>query len=200
MDATPSRLAWLLLPPMLLSLGACASLDAASGMQPRASCAATAGTLESPAGQEWLREQGWRFADRERAAAEYERLVEQSPPWPDWLEPRPATLPPGTRFQMAIGGAQTPEQPGAFGTFDNIDALEDVREGLAVKQEWKPRVDRVVIYEVTQPLPVNLGPVGPQVDPATCRLLAGRWSQLQMLVPAPERIKYLKVVTVRPLR
>lgn len=200
MVATASRLIGLLLPPMLLSLSACASLDAAPRARAPASCAATAGTLASRPGQEWLREQGWRFADRERAAAEYARLVEQSSPWPDWLGPRPATLPPGTRFQMAIGGAQTPEQPGAFGTFDNIDALEDVREGLAVKQEWKPQVDRVVVYEVVRPLSVNLGPVGPQVDPATCRLLAGRWSQLQMLVPAPERIKYLKVVTVRPLR
>jgi hypothetical protein len=101
---------------------------------------------------------------------------------------------------MAIGGEQTAEQPGSFGTFDNIDEVEDVRSGLAVRIEWKPEVDRVVTYEVTQAIPVRVGPVGPQIDGGSCRLLWGRWSQLQMLVPTDQRMAYLKVVGIRPIR
>ena len=101
---------------------------------------------------------------------------------------------------MAIGGAQSPERPGAFGTFDNIARVRDVRTGLAVKKEWKPAVDRVVTYEVVQPLPANIGPVGPQVDAIACRLLTGRWSQFQMLVPPEARMRYLRVLSVRTIR
>lgn len=100
---------------------------------------------------------------------------------------------------MVLGGAQTPDQPGGFATFDNVREPQDVRDGLAVLQQWKPVVDRVVIYETTQPLPVRIGPIGPQVDSDTCRLLEGRWSQVQMMVPPAERMTYLRVVEVRGL-
>lgn len=126
--------------------------------------------------------------------------MEEASPWPDWLQPQDAVLAAGTRFQMAIGGAQSADRPGSFGTFDNVDEVADVRSGLAVKEEWKPEVGRVVTYEVIQPLPVKLGPVGPQVDGRSCRLLTSRWSQLQMLVPAEERMSYLRVVAVRKVR
>lgn len=193
------------LPPlafaMLLVLSGCAS----ARLEPRIAgspggCAATARSLASSPGQSWWREQAWRFATPEQAAAEYAKLVDAASPWPDWIKPAPATLPPGTRLQMAIGGSQTVDQPGGFATFDNIDEVADVRDGLAVRAEWKPQVDRAVTYEITRPLPVLVGPVGPQVDSTSCRLLPGRWSQVQLLVPPSERGLYLKVVEVRPIR
>ena len=184
-----------------LALGGCAAgaMDRAPAKM-GISCGANVRSVGSPPGKVWMREQGWRFASHEQAAAEYAKLVDEASPWPDWIRPVPSTLPVGTRYQMAIGGGQTPEQPGAFGTFDHLDELDDVRDGLAVRTEWKPSVDRFVTYEVTRPLPVFVGPVGPQVDPRSCRLLPGRWSQLQLLAEPMERMQFLRVVEVRPAR
>ncbi|MEA3064675.1 MAG: hypothetical protein QOJ27_1121, partial [Sphingomonadales bacterium] len=106
----------------------------------------------------------------------------------------------GTRFQMAIGGAQTPDSPGSFGTFDRIGSVREVRDDLAVRSDWKPQVDRVVTYEVVRALPVRIGPIGPQVDPKLCVLLPGRWSQFQALVEKGTLRAYLKVVEVRAIR
>ena len=126
-------------------------------------------TLQSPPGKAWWAENRWRYAGDDEAAAAYRRLADEASPWPDWYQPYEAKLPPGTRFQMAIGGAQTPDQPGSFGTFDRIASVADVREDLAVRSDWKPQVDRVVTYEVVRELPVLIGPIGPQVDPGTVR-------------------------------
>lgn len=166
----------------------------------KSGCEAFAGSLQSRPGREWLKQHGWRFKSAAEAGAAYNRLFRDQSPWPDWFQPERRVLPPGTRFQMAIGGGQSPEKPGAFGTFDRLRRISDVRHYLAVKKEWKPRVDRVVTYEVVQPLPVHLGPVGPQVDGRSCRLLPGRWSQLQMLVAPDQRMTYIKIVETRPLR
>jgi hypothetical protein len=192
----------ILIAPALASVASCATIEASTATMARAGpgCETQARSLASAPGEAWLREQGWRFGSMQSASSAYSRLVQEASPWPDWIKPQPAILPAGTRFQMAIGGAQTPHSPGSFGTFDNVDEVEDVRSRLAVKKEWKAQVDRVVTYEVTRPLPVKVGPVGPQVDGRSCRLLIGRWSQLQMTVPADARMSYLKVVRVRPIR
>lgn len=183
------------------TLGACATAGAdRRAHADRPGCGAQVRSLSSPAGQQWYRDQGWRFHSVEAAAVHYARLADEASPSPDWFTPVSRTLPPGTRLQMAIGGSQTPEQPGRFGTFDYIDDFEEVRDELAVWMDWKPQVDRVVTYEVTRDLSVNVGPVGPQVDAQSCRLLPGRGSQFQMLVPDTERMNYLRVVSVRPIR
>ena len=78
--------------------------------------------------------------------------------------------------------------------------MRDVRSGLAVKNAWKPVVTAVVTFEVSKPLPVKVGPVGPQVDGSACRLLIGRWSQFEMLVPPAERLSYIRAVDERQLR
>ena len=186
---------------LLVTLSACSSLGAPTA-DPIGSpgCETAARSLSSEPGRAWMQEQGWRFRSEEEAASAYANLADTASPWPDWLPPQETVLAPGMRFQMAIGGDQTPENPGSFGTFDNIDEVEDVRSGLAVRIEWKPAVDRVVTYEVIRAVPVRVGPVGPQVDGRSCRLLLGRWSQLQMLVPADQRMDYLKVVGIRPIR
>ena len=165
------------------------------------SCAAGAG-LQSPPGRAWWAQNRWRFQSNEAAAAAYRRLadVPDPSPWPDWYRPYETTLAPGTRFQMAIGGGQTPDQPGSFGTFDRIESVEDVRGALAVRSDWKPQVDRVVTYEVVRPPPVEIGPIGPQVDPGLCALLPGRWSQFEVKVDKTALPSYLKVLEVRPIR
>lgn len=164
-------------------------------------CAAGAG-LQSPPGRAWWSEHRWRYSSDEAAADAYRQLadVPDPSPWPDWYRPYETVLAPGTRFQMAIGGAQTPDQPGSFGTFDRIGSVEDVREDLAVRTDWKPQVDRVVTYEVVRELPVKIGPIGPQVDPKLCVLLPGRWSQFQALVEKGTLRTYLKVLEVRAIR
>ena len=121
-------------------------------------------------------------------------------PGPTGTSPTRPSLPPGTRFQMAIGGGQTEDQPGSFGTFDRIASVADVREDLAVRSDWKPKVDRAVTYEVVRELPVRIGPIGPQVDPGLCALLPGRWSQFQALVEKGTLRSYLKVIEVRAIR
>jgi hypothetical protein len=147
-----------------------------------------------------MEEQSWRFPSADAAAAAYFLQLRDSSPWPDWYPKQEVTLAVGTRFQMAIGAGQPTDRPGGFGTFDYISDVADVRSSLAVKSEWKPDVDRVVVYEVTRPLRARIGPVGPQVDAQACRFLPGRWSQIEMLVPAPERMNYLKVIDVRAIR
>lgn len=190
---------WGILLPVL-ALAGCASAQPArlATAAPAGSCAGGA-TLQSPPGKSWLEENRWRYASDEAAAAAYRELADKASPWPDWYRPYETRLPPGTRFQMAIGGGQTPDQPGSFGTFDRIGSVADVREDLAVRSDWKPKVDRVVTYEVVRELPVRIGPIGPQVDPGLCALLPGRWSQFQALVEKGTLRGYLKVIEVRAI-
>lgn len=140
-------------------------------------------------------------------------LVQSTPPvgGPPLDAPPLALLPVGTRFQMAMSPVPGPgeendwtkqkdDQPGGWGTFDNIADVEDVREYLAVATGFKAQIDRVVIYEVTRPLPVRIGPVGPQVDAGTCTYLPGRWSQFNLLAAREKRMDYLRIVEVRPIK
>ena len=180
----------------------CATPRSATPLGAATSSCEAGPTLQSRAGRQWWSEHRWRYPTDEAAASAYRQLadVRDPSPWPDWYRPYEATLAPGTRFQMAIGGDQTPDQPGMFGTFDRIASVEDVREDLAVRSDWKPRVDRVVTYEVVRELPVKIGPIGPQVDPKLCVLLPGRWSQFQAVVEKETLRGYLKVLEVRPIR
>ncbi|HET9638940.1 MAG TPA: hypothetical protein VFP12_07025 [Allosphingosinicella sp.] len=183
-----------------LALAGCAPQQAPLATASSAGNCASGATLRSPPGKQWWDENRWRYPGDAEAEAAYRDLAEKASPWPDWYKPYETSLPPGTRFQMAIGGAQTPDQPGSFGTFDRIASVEDVREDLAVRSDWKPKVDRVVTYEVVRALPVRIGPIGPQIDPGLCALLPGRWSQFQALVEKGTLRGYLKVLEVRAIR
>lgn len=180
-------------------------------------------SMDSPPAKAWLAAQGWRYPDAASAAAAYLAILgtgQGGSPWPNWFVPVPdpkvqgvlvappvTTLPVGTRFQMAMAPVpsqpgqpgQTDKQPGGLGTFNYIASVQDVRQFLAVTHQFKPQVDRVVTYEVTQLLPVLIGPIGPQVDAETCEYLPGGWSQFYLLPKWDERINYLKIVEVRPI-
>ncbi len=101
---------------------------------------------------------------------------------------------------MAMSPGQQSTRPGGFATFDDVPDVDYVRNELAVKQAWKPNIDRVVTYEVVKPLPVKIGPVGPQIDEGLGKYLAGGGQQVEMTVPPPDRIKYLKVVEENPIK
>lgn len=182
-----------------LLLPACATLQGTTAPHV-GRCLPSASSIDSPPGRKWLKTNAWRFESQAAAADAYARVANDASPWPDWYVPYAAELKPGTRFQMAIGGTQTENMPGKFGTFDDIRSVKDVRKFLAVRGDWKPEVDRAVTYEVVKPLPVLIGPIGPQVDPGTCRLLPGRWSQFAMQVEPSTRMQYLRVLAVRPIR
>jgi hypothetical protein len=171
-------------------------VGATSAQEPPA--AAAAPVQPSPF-RAWWADQSWRYATGAAAEQAYRALVARESPWPEWHQPTIVTLPAGLRFQMALSPGQGTDRPGGFGTFDLIPNVAYVRIRLAVKQAWKPAIDRVVTYEVTDPIPADTGTVGPQIDAAGPAYLPGGGSQLEMKVPAPDRIRHLKVVEVRAI-
>lgn len=163
-------------------------------------------TLESPAGKAWAQAQGWRYADPARAAAVFHDLAD-SPlpsPWPDGLPPEVMLLPVGTRFQMAVAKGQVlPDgslRPGGWGTFQRMDTMQQARDFLAIRSDFKPTLDYVLTFEVIKPLPALIGTTGPQVEPGDCHLLPGGSPQLQMLVLPAERMRYLTLIEQRTLQ
>ena len=154
-----------------------------------------ADSLDSVPGKEWMDAYGWRYDSQAEAKAAYVDLVKNTPPWPSYMLPSVARLEPGRRFQMAFSKGQPNDRPGGFGTFDKISSVEEVREDLAVLLTWKPDVERVVTFEITKATLVLVGPIGPQVDPVACKLLHGRYSQFQLLMPPAERKDYMKYVS-----
>ncbi|QAY78796.1 hypothetical protein [Sphingosinicella sp. BN140058] len=190
-----------------LALGACAPTGAVVAPAARLAAAGCPDwqSVGSAPGKLWWAEQRWRYRSDEEAKQAYARLATASPsPWPDWFasddQVPQRTLPAGTRFQMALAAGQPTEKPGRFGTFDRIRSVADVREGLAVRSNWKKNIDRVVTYEVVRPIRVKVGPIGPQVDDETCALLPGRWSQFEVVEPRADLIQSLHVVEERPIR
>ena len=186
---------------LLLLLSASVAADIPAAAQPAASAAAaSAQPGGSVALRAWWADQRWRYRTNEEAEGAYRALVARESPWPEWHQVSVVTLPAGLRFQMALAPGQPTDRPGGFGTFDRIPNVEFVRLSLAVKMAWKPAIDRVVTYEITTPLPADVGTVGPQIDVPIDRYLPGGGSQFQMMVPAAERIGHLRVIEVRPIR
>ena len=97
---------------------------------------------------------------------------------------------------MAFGPShlQPSTRPGGFASLDVIPNQEYVRNELAVKDAWKPELDRVVSFELTDELPVKSGPVGPQIDIESGKYLPGGGTQVEMQVAPSERMKYLKII------
>ncbi|WP_010050377.1 hypothetical protein [Carnobacterium maltaromaticum] len=135
---------------------------------------------------------------------DYFRLIKEQSPWPDGYVPNEATLKSGGKFEMALSSNQPASSPGRFGTTPNtIEDIEYVRNNLAVKQEWKPDVGKVVLYEVKEgaEIPILKGPVGPQVDLTTNTYLNGGADQVQILFDREKNMMdYLNIINVKPLK
>ncbi len=141
------------------------------------------------------------YNSAEESANAYMRILREESPWPLDFVPTTTTLEAGEEFSMAISsGYQILEdgtiKPGAFATTDNIPNVDYVRNELAVKSTWKGGIDKVVTFRVKEgmTLPVNLGPVGSQIDEAAGKFLPGGGSQIEMLVPRGDIMQYLEVV------
>ncbi|SMF14138.1 RHS repeat-associated core domain-containing protein [Alteromonadaceae bacterium Bs31] len=140
-----------------------------------------------------------KFANSSDASKAYKELKDKQSPWPIGYTPIEATLLPGTEFNMAYEPGQELDIIGGFGTEDVIPDKAYVRNELAVKEAWKEDLDRVVRFRVIKPLPVLLGPVGPQVDKKANSYLPGGGSQIAMQVDPKTRGDYLEVVSITPL-
>ena len=138
-----------------------------------------------------------RYESLQKAKEGYQRVVENESPWNDGEKPEFKELEIGTRFEMAMAPGQPDDRPGAFGTMSNIEDKNFVRDKLAVKEDWKPEIDRVNTYEVVKPLPANVGEVGPQVDIPADRYLKGGSDQIEMLVEPRDRMDYIKLIDSR---
>ena len=141
-----------------------------------------------------------RYSTLEEAKEGYKRVVEDQSPWPDGETPEYKEIPVGTRFEMAMAPGQPDDRPGGFGTMSHIEDKEFVRNDLAVKEDWKPDIDRINTYEVIKPLPANVGDVGSQVDVPADRYLAGGADQFEMKVNTAERMQYIKFVDSREVK
>ncbi len=135
---------------------------------------------------------------------DYLKLVKEQSPWPSGYVPKKRTLESGERFEMALAQGQDPIYPGRFGT--NSDTIQDVnyvREKLAVKNEWKPNIDKVVEYKVKDGTNISVleGPVGPQIDLGTNNYLSGGANQFNILLDRNiDLMQYLEVISVRPIK
>ena len=118
------------------------------------------------------------FKTSSEAATAYHDLVHKQSARPLNEPPLDAILLPGAKLNMAVSPGQPSTRPGGFATFDNIPDVSYARDKLAVKNAWKPDVDRVITYEVTQPLPVKISMVGPQIDKGTGTYLTRGGSQV----------------------
>ena len=187
--------------PLILLLAPLQAVQAQAAVEcPRPPAVAPAEPRMERARAGWWADNRWRYPDDGAAEAAFRALTRWQSAWPEWHQSHVITLPVGLRFQMVLGPEQPAECPGAFGTFDRIRDIEFVRAELAVKLAWKPDIDRVVTYEIRYPLLVDVGVVGSQIDDRDDRYLPGGASQLQMLVPTRDRMSYLHVVDVQPIR
>ena len=130
---------------------------------------------------------------------DYIELVRGQSPWPKGYVPKYKTLKSGDMFEMALSPGQEDFEPGGFatelGTIKNVDY---VRQKLAVKIDWKKEIDRVCVYRVKDgaSLPVQIGPVGPQIDLRLDQYLSGGASQKEFLLPREiDKMDYLDIVT-----
>ena len=125
---------------------------------------------------------------------DYFRLVNEQSPWPDGYNPKPNMLSIGEKMNIAMSPEQSDNRPGGWASFDSYSNENEVRNSLAITSEFKPEIDRVNVYEVIKPLPVNEGTVGPQIDLMVDTYFPGGGSQIQLNVAPPLRMKYLKYI------
>jgi len=143
------------------------------------------------------------FAGREGLVNE--ALAAKQSPWPLGYTPSARPMAAGEQFNMVIDAnqAQGLRGPGGFGTFSDIPNQSFARDTLAITEQFKSDISFLQRYEVVQPFKALEGPIGPQIDQVTGRLLGGSkttW-QLDLQLPWNQRMQYLKPIgTPVPLR
>ena len=134
---------------------------------------------------------------------DYIELVRGQSPWPKGYTPKKVVLKPGDTFEMAMHPDQDDFRPGNFGTdMNSIQNIDYVRDNLAVKSNWKDKIDRVNQYRVKNgvELPAQVGPIGPQIDLGTDRYLPGGPNQIELLLDrAINKMEYLELIGQRPI-
>jgi hypothetical protein len=141
------------------------------------------------------------YGSVEESANIFMRILKEESPWPLDFVPTKKTLHAGEEFHMAISSSyQILEdgtiKPGAFATTDYITNVNYVRNKLAVKSHWKSGIDKVVTFRVKEgmSLPVNVGPVGSQIDEAVGKYLPGGGNQIEILVPREDYSSIFKQI------
>lgn len=92
--------------------------------------------------------------------------------------------------------AQGLRGPGGFGTFSDIPNQSFARDTLAITEQFKSDISFLQRYEVIQKFEALEGPIGPQIDQVTGRLLEGgktTW-QLDLQLPWNQRTQYLNPI------
>ena len=133
-------------------------------------------------------------SDLNESAEDYINLITDTNPWPKGKSGVPNTLSAGTKVRMAMSPGQGDSMPGGWGTFDNINSIDDVRNELAIMHEFKEDIDRINIYEIVEEVPVMEGKVGPQIDLLDNIYLPGGGSQVKLDIDRKLRNVYLKKV------
>lgn len=110
-----------------------------------------------------------------REALVKEAIAANQSPWPLGYAPVARPLGVGEQFNMVVDANQAKglRGPGGFANFSNIPNQNYVRETLAITEQFKQDVSFVQRFEVVQPFTAKTGPIGPQIDGVTGRLLEG---------------------------
>ncbi|HAV37543.1 MAG TPA: hypothetical protein DCX52_14520 [Massilia sp.] len=136
------------------------------------------------------------FARRE--ALVKEALAANQSPWPLGYTPVTRPMGVGEQFNMVIDANQAKglSGPGGWATFSPIPNQVFARETLAITEQFKPDVSFVQRFEVIQNFNAQTGPIGPQIDQVTGRLLEGSQTvfQLDLQLPWSDRVKFIKPV------
>ena len=115
---------------------------------------------------------------------EYFEIIQKQSPWPPDFIPQESMLTAGDKINIVLDSNQPITKPGRFATIDEITCVDEVRNNLAVKVDWKtdPRV--VVSYSVKDgvEIPTLNGPVGPQIDLKANCYYPGGYNQLNLLL------------------
>ncbi|MBD5533936.1 MAG: RHS repeat-associated core domain-containing protein [Lachnospiraceae bacterium] len=134
---------------------------------------------------------------------DYFNIIKNESPWPSGYNPVEVTLYPGDTFEMALGVGQSPTTPGRFATpTGSITDFDYVRNDLAVKEAWKPDVDRVVVYQVKDDVMLLTlqGPVGSQIDLGNNTYLRGGAEQINILLDRSiDAMDYLNILSINSI-
>lgn len=89
-----------------------------------------------------------------------------SPPYMNGTQVEDIIIEPGKKFYV-VEYLNKQDTPGGFGSNKPISSIEELRQELAVLEDWKnPAVDDIVVreYQALQPIKTRSGAIGPQPE------------------------------------